>query len=165
MTELGERRDCETFQALLDAFLEGTLPPEGEQCLRSHLEGCENCREELWALGLGRRARELLMPEPGYEQELVERRSRALEQLAAPRPVLDALHQFRRWWWVAASVAALALAVALIREFGAPKAVRSAPPREDVAELPPHHPREVTNVTFVHDDVKIVWVFDSQFEP
>jgi predicted anti-sigma-YlaC factor YlaD len=41
-----ESLDCRQVKALLGAFLENGLPPQQEAAVRTHLEGCSDCRRE-----------------------------------------------------------------------------------------------------------------------
>jgi len=165
VTERRERLDCERVWDLFPAFLDETLSAEDEQRLRSHLDTCETCREELQALRLGRRVRGGLTPLPGYEEELAGRRRRMLERISRRSPEHRTSRYFRRWWWVAAGVAALVLAAVVSHEFTAPEQPGQAGASHDVAQQPAEEPREVIKVVYAHEDVQIVWVFDSQFEP
>lgn len=165
VTEPRERRDCERVWDLLPPLLERTLSPEDEQRVRSHLETCESCREELRALRLGRWARESLTPLPGYEEELAERRRRVLEGIRGPGLGHRPVRYLRRWWWVAASVAAVVLAAVVTNEFSTPEEPAHPGSHTGVAQRPVEQPREVIKVVYVHEGVQIVWMFDSQFEP
>jgi predicted anti-sigma-YlaC factor YlaD len=165
VSELSREQDCEQVQALLDAFLAGTLPPADEQRVRAHLEACQDCRDELWALRLGRRARDLLVPEPGYEGELARRHSQVLERLRRSGRPMAGIRHLRRWWWVAVGIAAALIAAVTILEFRVPVERGTVRPVPHVAQVPRRQTGDVTQVTFMHDDVQIVWVFDLHFEP
>ena len=165
------RSHCQRAEGMLEAFLEGELSPEEERWLSAHLERCESCREELWALRLGRKARELLVPQEHSERELAERREQVLAQIREPAPRIGRIRFVRRWWWVAASAAAMVLAAFLAwRPLApvveprpeAPPAPEPTPPVE-IAQAPAE--RKVTEVRFFWDGVQIVWVFDSHFKP
>jgi len=181
-------------EEMLETFLEGKLSPKQERGLSAHLEQCESCREELWALGLGRKAHELLVPPQGFEHALIERRERALAQIEEQASRIRRLRFVRRWWWVAASAAAMVLAVFLAWRRPAsveppPRVIVEQQPTTPGDQLPsavveqePEAPpapelsppvetaeapaeRKVTEVRFFWDGVQIVWLFDSDFKP
>ena len=172
------RSHCQRAEGMLEAFLEGELSPEEQRWLSAHLERCERCGEELWALRLGRQARELLAPPEGSEQAVAERREWVLAQIREPVSPPRRLRFVRRWRWLAASAAAMVLAVFLARRPTAPVVEQptviveqepEAPPTPGpdssvaIAEAPAE--RTVTEVRFFWDGVQIVWFFDSHFKP
>ena len=165
------RSHCQRAEGMLEAFLEGELSPEEERWLSAHLERCESCREELWALRLGRKAREALIPANDPGPALAERRERVLAQIGEQAPRARRVRVVRRWWWVAASAAAMVLAAFLAWRPLAPVVEPrpeaplepEATPTVEIAQAPGE--RKVTEVRFFWDGVQIVWVFDSHFKP
>ena len=178
--------DCQQAEALFESFLDGGLPSEETRWLSAHLEQCEGCSDELWALRLGRKGRELLAPAEGSELALSKCRERLLARIEHQALRIGHLRLVRRWWWVAASAAAIVLAAFLAwrptapvveqpttPEDRLPKAVveqepealpaPEATPPVEIAQAPAE--RKVTEVRFFWDGVQIVWIFDSHFKP
>ncbi len=74
--------DHEAAQELFSEYLEGELSPEQQAEVKAHLEGCEECRQELEAFRQTMRALSGLRPLPPPEgfarkvQQRIHRRSR-----------------------------------------------------------------------------------------
>jgi anti-sigma factor (TIGR02949 family) len=114
----------------IEPFLDGELPPEEADRLRSHLAGCRACAGEL-ALA-ERIQRELrALPQPDCPPELIERVVRAGRGEVVPFPSRDRTPLRTR---IAAAAAVLALAVgggSLFLHYQQP---RDRPSPEQVAE-------------------------------
>ena len=128
MTEDGFTcRDAETMFA---RFADGELSEDERRGVSDHLGECATCREELWAVRLGHRAREALAPVENVARASAESRRRALAQLGDPQPHGPGLRLLRRWWWAPVAAAAALVCVILV----ASQANNSPPPRPIVVD-------------------------------
>lgn len=122
-----EPMTCDEALDLLEPFLDGELPPEEADRLRSHLQGCRACAGEL---ALAERVQEELraLPQPDCPPEVIERVVRSGRGEVVPFPTRPLRVR------IAAAAAVLALAVgggSLFLHYQHP---RDRPSPEQVAE-------------------------------
>ncbi|MEM7583493.1 MAG: FecR domain-containing protein [Acidobacteriota bacterium] len=94
--EVDEIRDCDDFQALIPAYLEGTLPEARRMLLEDHTRSCVPCRRAL------KLAREGETAAPAWQKA---------EQQATP-----GWQSYKRWALAAALIAGIGLAQFTVRE-------------------------------------------------
>ncbi|HSK78359.1 MAG TPA: zf-HC2 domain-containing protein [Thermoanaerobaculia bacterium] len=114
---------CEEALELLEPFLDGDLPPQEEERLRVHLEGCASCAAELDLAGAVQRELRSL-PLHDCPPEVLEKVRSAGGAVVPFRPRLS---RFR----VAAAAALLAVAIGAGAFFARP--VHQGPDPEEVA--------------------------------
>jgi anti-sigma factor (TIGR02949 family) len=115
---------CEEALELLEPLLDGDLPPQEEERLRAHLEGCTSCAAELDLAGAVQRELRSL-PLHDCPPEILEKVRSAGGEVVPFRPRLS---RFR----VAAVAALLAVAIGAGAFFARP--VRQGPDPEEVAK-------------------------------
>ena len=132
MTWSDRKLSCARAQVLLEAAVDGALTPKREAELQAHLRTCPACGEELAA---ARRVRSSLheLPRwscpPAVVQEVLRRTGADSEGARRRLPVRVPSWAGVAWWrpvLAAASVAALALAIALLNRQAAPSGAGTA---------------------------------------
>ena len=46
----GKKSECDRVRGMMSPYIDGRLPPGDLEWLEGHVEGCDHCRRELWAL-------------------------------------------------------------------------------------------------------------------
>ena len=90
-------------------YATGELPPPRRLQLETHLAGCEACRREAETLARGLAALATLEREPALRPQVMETLRRRARAVSSARPA--AVPLWRRYRWVGAAAAVVALAV------------------------------------------------------